>query len=469
MPVHDKEAILRVEPCSVEEFYSVHEQSDPRPPSVRDLPAPVYYRDMCIEIVGLPSFYKRSDVVKLFSDADLNLSDVNVEGEKEGKCLGRAFIICRRREDFELLLSKNGRLIYQEPFRILAISYCQLCTLWKDRFRNEPREREPGRRDENREHSSRERTRVRSPERSGRDKTRVRDSDRRERDRSDHSNRDDHRFKRREERKSDEHKKDVDISRRIYKDEKPSDAKTSQPSLTRSTSHESKKDTSEKIVTDKDHPKETSNKSFCFRLSNLPKCTTSDIAAFLGRDRLDTRGIYLFKNEGYAIVDNNSADNNVSSQKSSQKFGNTIRTQSIDSSELKSKMQEHRKKYPELHCHIDDSKSVSGCIDEPENPPGKKIASKEDGSLVKDQGSSNQAYLTVSNLPVNATVSKIEEFFQGFKFIPGSITLRLSAQGKPLGEAVVAFGSAAEVDRVIRNTNGKKMGGRYITTRLGKS
>ncbi|KAH9360258.1 hypothetical protein HPB48_005710 [Haemaphysalis longicornis] len=66
-------------------------------------------------------------------------------------------------------------------------------------------------------------------------------------------------------------------------------------------------------------------------------------------------------------------------------------------------------------------------------------------------------------LPYHATVSDVLAFFRGFPYLtPDSVSMLRKANGRPNGEAVVAFPTPAEAHRAVKQKHLRKMGTRYI-------
>lgn len=59
-------------------------------------------------------------------------------------------------------------------------------------------------------------------------------------------------------------------------------------------------------------------------------------------------------------------------------------------------------------------------------------------------------------------VADIVMFFEGFDVVKESITLGTSPDGRPSGEAWVAFASPEEATRAIRQMNREYMGNRFV-------
>jgi len=65
-------------------------------------------------------------------------------------------------------------------------------------------------------------------------------------------------------------------------------------------------------------------------------------------------------------------------------------------------------------------------------------------------------------LPYTVTVDEIEEFFQGYAFVPGSVEIDVDNSGKALGTGQVDFSKASEAKRAIQERNRKFIGKRYV-------
>ncbi|XP_077542265.1 epithelial splicing regulatory protein 2-like [Haemaphysalis longicornis] len=66
-------------------------------------------------------------------------------------------------------------------------------------------------------------------------------------------------------------------------------------------------------------------------------------------------------------------------------------------------------------------------------------------------------------LPYHATVRDILVFFRGFPYLTAdSVSMRRKANGRPNGEAMVAFPTPAEAQRAVKQKHLRKMGRRYI-------
>ncbi|KAH9360299.1 hypothetical protein HPB48_005751 [Haemaphysalis longicornis] len=66
-------------------------------------------------------------------------------------------------------------------------------------------------------------------------------------------------------------------------------------------------------------------------------------------------------------------------------------------------------------------------------------------------------------LPYQATVRDILAFFRGFPYLTADrVDMRRKPNGRPNGEAIVAFPTQAEAERAVKQKNLRKMGNRYI-------
>ncbi|KAA3672471.1 uncharacterized protein DEA37_0010660 [Paragonimus westermani] len=68
----------------------------------------------------------------------------------------------------------------------------------------------------------------------------------------------------------------------------------------------------------------------------------------------------------------------------------------------------------------------------------------------------------IGNLPPSVTVDQLAGIMRDYYFVPGSIRLRRDIQGMPTGEGLVDFNSTYDGDRIIRDLNGYRIGGRPL-------
>jgi RNA recognition motif-containing protein len=89
----------------------------------------------------------------------------------------------------------------------------------------------------------------------------------------------------------------------------------------------------------------------------------------------------------------------------------------------------------------------------------KKNRESGSGSSVASDPAST---VRMRGMPFRATVADIVMFFEGFDVVKESITLGTSPDGRPSGEAWVAFASPEEATRAIRQMNREYMGNRFV-------
>mmetsp|Transcript_8716 Transcript_8716/g.28688 ORF Transcript_8716/g.28688 Transcript_8716/m.28688 type:complete len:294 (-) Transcript_8716:182-1063(-) len=70
--------------------------------------------------------------------------------------------------------------------------------------------------------------------------------------------------------------------------------------------------------------------------------------------------------------------------------------------------------------------------------------------------------LKLRGLPFRISPEEIMQFFQGYQFVPGSLTLGQDNLGRPSGEGWIIFVSAEEAERAQRERNREYIGSRYI-------
>lgn len=71
-------------------------------------------------------------------------------------------------------------------------------------------------------------------------------------------------------------------------------------------------------------------------------------------------------------------------------------------------------------------------------------------------------WVKMRGLPYSATVRDIERFFDGYYPQPGTVVLAVTREGRPAGEAFVAFDSDQAARIAIEERQRKEIGGRYI-------
>merc|ERR1712130_858235 len=75
---------------------------------------------------------------------------------------------------------------------------------------------------------------------------------------------------------------------------------------------------------------------------------------------------------------------------------------------------------------------------------------------------SNETLVMMYGLPYTVTVDEIEEFFNGYSFVPGSVEIDVDASGKAMGTGQINFTKPKEAQRAISERNRKFIGKRYV-------
>lgn len=83
------------------------------------------------------------------------------------------------------------------------------------------------------------------------------------------------------------------------------------------------------------------------------------------------------------------------------------------------------------------------------------------GGGQKSGGEGSDGFVRLRGLPFEATKNDIANFFAGIEIAPYGITLTMTQDGRPSGDAYVEFVSASEAQRAIQK-NKEKIGHRYV-------
>ena len=82
------------------------------------------------------------------------------------------------------------------------------------------------------------------------------------------------------------------------------------------------------------------------------------------------------------------------------------------------------------------------------------------------KGDVNQTLVMMYGLPYTVTVDEIEEFFEGFSFIPGSVEIDTDDAGRAVGTGQIDFSKPKEAQRAIADRNRKFIGKRYVNLHM---
>lgn len=68
----------------------------------------------------------------------------------------------------------------------------------------------------------------------------------------------------------------------------------------------------------------------------------------------------------------------------------------------------------------------------------------------------------MQGLPFKASDEDIEEFFQGYNMVPGSVKYQQNEDGRKTGHAAVLFESCEDAERAFKEKQKQEIGGRWI-------
>lgn len=189
--------------------------------------------------------------------------------------------------------------------------------------------------------------------------------------------------------------------------------------------------------------KDKSSSYCCVHLQSLPSSVTyKDIKDFFTGLEIAQRGIQIVyskegKSTGDAFVEFISKDAcHTAAQRSNKRMGAaTVKVVAISKEEMLNLLKQHRQA-----ATTTDAKS----------PPSQTVKNVRPTLLPA------QVYhVRAQNLPPNVAIGEIMHFFNGYEPVPDSIRLHYTDDGRPTGNALIGFASMPEVQRVVRDLNGK--------------
>lgn len=74
----------------------------------------------------------------------------------------------------------------------------------------------------------------------------------------------------------------------------------------------------------------------------------------------------------------------------------------------------------------------------------------------------NDCVVMMYGLPYTVTMDEIEDFFQGYNFVPGSVEIDVDSAGRAIGTGQITFRKAKDAQRAIAERNRKFIGKRYV-------